>query len=107
MVTRQSQDPLGGLILGRFRRRHISETAPEQVGQFDLARAAQIEDQGNMIEARVPLHPRGDRQGRRLFLPAPQHRGVKRALMQIVKSRIGRRRCDDLGARRRQGVGHG
>ncbi|MNN62529.1 hypothetical protein D3C81_1778400 [compost metagenome] len=57
MVTRQSQDPLGGLILGRFRRRHISETAPEQVGQFDLARAAQIEDQGNMIEARVPLHP--------------------------------------------------
>ena len=41
-----------------------------------------------MIEAGVPLHARGDRQGRRVVRRAPQHRGVER------RSRAdSRRRC--------------
>ncbi|MNE29211.1 hypothetical protein D3C80_1226860 [compost metagenome] len=107
MVPRQGQHPRGRLVLRRFRCSDVGEASMEQISQFDLARAAQIEDQRNMVEAGVPLHARGDRQGWRMLLPTPQHGSVERPLVQIVEGGIGRRRRNDLGARRRQGVGHG
>lgn len=66
----QGQDPLGRFALGRVGGRDIGEAAIEQFSQADLVPAAQIEHQRNMIEARVALHARRDRQGRRMVFGA-------------------------------------
>ncbi len=60
-----------------------------------------------MEQARVAPHPRRDRQGLGLVLPAPQHHRVERALVQVVEGGIGGERAHHLGPGAGQGVGQG
>ena len=107
MIAGQGQHARCDLQLRGSGRGDIGEAAIEQLGQIDLAGMAQIEGQGDVIQARVALHSRGDRQGRGVVRRAPQNSGVERGLVQIVEGRVGRGGSDDLGALGHQGVGQG
>ena len=107
MGVGQVEDARGGLGLRRVGGRHFREAPVVQFAQIDLAFRPQIEGQRDVIEARVPLHARGDGQGRRMVRRAPQNRRVKGAFVQIVEGGVGRRRRHHLGSASRKGVRQG